>query len=331
MNTLLNYAYIVLDNIDYYGILALIFLATGALILTAFFLFGRQNAIIERLSRLLPANKEEVDKKPQLLNYDLQGFVAKFTKHLHDIVVPKEGATKKRARLKLVRAGFRSERAFQNYMASKIVFALLLPTIYLAAARTFYRFTPDVILIFSLLLIAGFFLPNLYIRLVTDKRQEGMLKALPDALDLMVVCVEAGLGLDMTFKRVGDEIEPINKDLSEEFRLTNLEIRAGRSRDDAFKEMALRTGIAEIHNLMTVLIQTSRFGTSLAKALRVHADDMRIKRRQRAEEQAAKSTVKLIFPLIFFIFPAIFVVLVGPAAIQIIKMLFPVLSGQGGG
>lgn len=330
MNTLLNTYYVVLDNIDYFGVLALTFLAAVTVVLAVFFLFGRRSAATERLSRLLPAKAEEADRKPQLLNNGQQGFVARFTKPLHDIVVPKEGATKKKARLRLIRAGFRSEMAFQNYMASKIVFALLVPGIYLAT-RVFYRFTPDLILISCLLLAGGFFLPNLYIWLVTKGRQDGMTKALPDALDLMVVCVEAGLGLDMTFKRVGDEIRPIDKDLSEEFRLTNLEIRAGRARDESFRDMATRTGVPGVHNLMTVLVQTSRFGTSLAKALRVHADAMRVQRRQRAEEQAAKSTVKLIFPLVLFIFPAIFVVLVGPAAIQIAKVLLPVLSGQGGG
>lgn len=329
MNILLNYYYIVLDNIDYFGVLALIFFATAILIIAIFFLFNRQSTPIARLTRLLSGKKEVIDTKPQLLKNAPQGFVAKFTKPLHDIVVPKEGATKKKARLKLIRAGFRSELSFQNYMASKIVFALLIPAIYLLASRTFYTFTSDVLLISLALAIIGFFIPNLYIKMVTEGRQDGILKALPDALDLMVVCVEAGLGLDMTFKRVGDEVQSINRDLSDEFHLTILEIRAGRARDEAFKDMATRTGVSEVHNLMTVLIQTNRFGTSLAKALRVHADAMRIKRRQLAEEQAAKSTVKLIFPLIFFIFPAIFVVLVGPAAIQIIKMLFPVLSGNG--
>jgi len=330
MNTIRNAYYIVLDNIDYFGFLALIFLAVATLVFAVYFIIGRRNVATERLSRLIPDKNEQTQKVPQLLNNGSQGFVAKVTKPLHDIIVPKQGATKKKARLKLIRAGFRSELAFQNYMASKIVFALLLPGIYIAG-RALYRLTPDVILISCLLLVFGFFLPNFYIWLVTQGRQDSLTKALPDALDLMVVCVEAGLGLDMTFKRVGDEVRPINKDLSEEFRLTNLEIRAGRARDEAFKDMALRTGVPDIHNLMTVLVQTSRFGTSLAKALRVHADAMRIKRRQRAEEQAAKSTVKLIFPLVLFIFPAIFVVLVGPAAIQIAKVLVPVLSGQGGG
>ena len=132
MNTLLNTYYIVLDNIDYFGFLALIFLATVTVVFAIFFLFGRKSAATERLSRLLPAKKEAAGSKPQLLNDGPQGFVAKFTKPLHDVVVPKEGATKKKARLKLIRAGFRSELAFQNYMASKMVFALLLPGIYIA-------------------------------------------------------------------------------------------------------------------------------------------------------------------------------------------------------
>jgi tight adherence protein C len=133
----------------------------------------------------------------------------------------------------------------------------------------------------------------------------------------------------MTFKRVGDEIRPLSKDLSDEFALTTLEIRAGKSRDEAFRNMALRCNVPEVGNLMTVLSQTSRFGTSLATALRVHADAMRVKRRQIAEEKAAKSTVKIVFPLVLFIFPAIFVILIGPGAIRIIKVLFPILSGQG--
>jgi tight adherence protein C len=131
----------------------------------------------------------------------------------------------------------------------------------------------------------------------------------------------------MTFKRVGEEVRPLCKDLADEFALTNLEVRAGKSREDAFRDMALRCDVPEVSNLMTVLSQTSRFGTSLATALRVHADAMRIKRRQIAEETAAKSTVKLVFPLVLFIFPAIFVVLIGPGAIKIIKQLLPVLGG----
>ena len=143
----------------------------------------------------------------------------------------------------------------------------------------------------------------------------------------MVVCVEAGLGLDMTFKRVGEEIRSISKELSDEFLLTNLEVRAGQSRQDSFKNMALRTGVPEINQLMSMLNQTNRFGTSLATALRVHSDAMRVKRRQTAEEIAAKAAIKLLFPLVFFIFPALFVVLLGPGVIQIFRVLLPAMQG----
>jgi tight adherence protein C len=152
---------------------------------------------------------------------------------------------------------------------------------------------------------------------------------LPDALDLMVICVEAGLGLDMTFKKVGSEMRSICSDLSDEFDLVNREIRAGRSRDESFKNLGLRTGVVEVQNLMALLTQTNRFGTSMAKALRVHADAMRIKRRQFAEERAAKTAVKLVLPLIFCIFPGIMVVLGGPAVLKIWMAIFPLLKGGG--
>ncbi len=145
---------------------------------------------------------------------------------------------------------------------------------------------------------------------------------------MMVVCVEAGLALDMTFKRVGEEIRSLSTDLSDEFLLTNLEVRAGKARDEALRNMSQRTGVPEVQNLTAVLIQTSRFGTSLAKALRVHSESMRTKRRQMAEEIAAKSAVKLLIPLVLFIFPTIFVVLLGPAAIQIARNLLPALGGH---
>jgi tight adherence protein C len=328
MNSILNYLYVVLDNLDYYGILILAFLTAAAVVLAIFFLFNRQRALSERLARLSPSGiKTTIFQRPKLLEDEENGLVAKISRPLHDIVAPQKGATKKKLRLKLIRAGYRSEKAFRTFLAAKVVLGILLPALYVAA-KIFYRFTPDMFLIFIALAALGFFLPNIYIWFVAKGRQDAMEKALPDALDLMVVCVESGLGLDMTFKRVGDEIRPIDSNLSDEFHLTNLEIRAGRPRDESFKDLSVRTGLAEVHNLMTILVQTSRFGTSVAKALRVHADAMRIKRRQTAEEKAAKSTVKLIFPLIFFIFPAIFVVLVGPAAIQIATVLIPVLGGK---
>jgi tight adherence protein C len=157
-------------------------------------------------------------------------------------------------------------------------------------------------------------------------RQEKILVGFPDALDLMVVCVEAGLGLDAAINRVGEEMKVSNALLSEEFRLLGLELRAGKTRRDALKNLGLRTGLEEVKSLMTLLIQTDKFGTSIAQALRVHSDSMRTKRYQRAEEMAAKLPVKLVFPLILFIFPALFVVIVGPAVIKIFRVLLPSLG-----
>jgi tight adherence protein C len=158
------------------------------------------------------------------------------------------------------------------------------------------------------------------------KRQKEMQRALPDALDLLVVSVEAGLGLNAALLRVSDEIDRMSPVLSEQLALVNLEIRAGTSREDALRNLADRTGLQDISSLVGMLIQTDRFGTSVAQALRVHADTMRTKRRQRAEEAAAKTTIKLVFPLVFCIFPAMFVVILGPALIEI----YHALSAFGG-
>ena len=148
-----------------------------------------------------------------------------------------------------------------------------------------------------------------------------MQKALPDALDLLVVCVEAGLGLNQAMVRVAEEIERVSPVLSEQIGLVNLEIRAGTPRDEAFRNLGHRTGVQDIKSLMAMLVQTDRFGTSIAQALRTHAETMRTKRRQRAEEAAAKTTIKLVFPLVLFIFPALFVIILGPALIQIFEAL----------
>ena len=191
----------------------------------------------------------------------------------------------------------------------------------------FFRLTPEILVICLVLAALGYLLPGLFLKMLIQSRQKRISRALPDALDLMVICVEAGLGLDMTFKRVGDEIRPISPDLSNEFYMVNREVRAGRPRTESFKNLGLRTGVDEVQNLMALLTQTSRFGTSMAKALRVHANAMRVKRRQLAEERAGKAAVKLTLPLIFCIFPAIMVVLAGPAALRIMSSIMPSMGG----
>ena len=169
--------------------------------------------------------------------------------------------------------------------------------------------------------LLGFYLPDIWLRQKADKRKEKILNALPDALDLLVVCVESGMGLDSAIYRVAQEMRLNSPELSDELQLMNLELRAGKSRRDALKNLASRTNLEEINSLVTLLIQTDQFGTSMADALRIYSDAYRTQRYQRAEELAAKLPVKLLFPLVVFIFPALFVVLLGPAAISIYKAL----------
>lgn len=328
MQSFINSLFVLVANLDYFGIFILIFIAVTALAFAIISFVARsQNPTQVRLARLLGLRSEDADEeKPRLLEREDGGMVARISRPMHRMADLEDRSMRNRLRLRLVQAGLRSEKAIYNFLAAKIILPALMVGLYFLF-RIFYRFTADMALVIIFLAIVGYFLPNVWIWLLAKDRQDRIFKGLPDALDLMVVCVEAGLGLDMTFKRVGEEIRMTCKDLSEEFNLTTLEIRAGKSREEAFKNMALRTNTPEVHNLMTVLTQTSRFGTSLATALRVHADAMRVKRRQIAEETAAKSTVKLVFPLVLFIFPAIFVVLIGPGAIRIIKTMFPILGG----
>ena len=165
----------------------------------------------------------------------------------------------------------------------------------------------------------GFYLPDIWLRQKTEKRQEKLLKALPDALDLMVVCVEAGMGLDEAINRVAKESKLQSEELSDEFAFLSLELRAGKQRQDALQNLAGRTNLEEVNNLVTLLIQADKFGTNIADTLRVYSDSFRTERFQRAEEMAAKMPVKLIFPLILFIFPALFIVIIGPAIISIYR------------
>ena len=323
----INFLYRLLENRDFVFLQILIFLAAGLLAGSIFLLFQRRNIFTERMEKLLPDKKPSKLKNAKLFDEEKQdGLTARIIDPIHKVIAPSNFSSQKKIRLRLVQAGLRSKSAYNTYLAFKVILAVLLPLIYLSFSA-YYALTLTAITIAVLLALAGFFAPNLVILHLTQKRQQVMSKSLPDALDLMVVCVEAGLGLDMTFKRVGDELRPLNQDLSDEFYLTNLEVRAGKSRSESFKNMADRTGMPDIHNLMNILSQTSRLGTSVANALRIHADAMRIKRRQIAEEIAAKSGVKLIFPLILFIFPSILIVLAGPAAIRVMTQLFPVFGG----
>lgn len=178
-------------------------------------------------------------------------------------------------------------------------------------------------------LISGglFYLPDMVLWFIRKSRKDAIFLGLPDALDLMVVCVESGLGLDQAMRKVSDEMKKSQRVISDEFALSNFQLQMGRTRSEVLHELGTRTGVDDVRSLAAILIQADKFGSSIAQALRTQSDSMRVRRRQLAEERAAKTAVKLIFPLVIFIFPGIFVVLVGPAAITMVREMFPAMGG----
>ena len=215
----------------------------------------------------------------------------------------------------MLRAGFRSPDAVKILQGFRALLPpALVATVYftgLAAGNPFF------VLVFAG--AAGFLLPDFWLSWRVKRRQRRIVLGVPDALDLLVVCVEAGMGLDQAIFRVARELRIAHPDLSDELQLVNLEMRMGKSRTDSLRELGARTGVEDIKSFAVMLIQADRFGTDLAQSLRVHSDNLRTKRRQRAEEAAAKTTVKMIPALVFFIFPAMFAVLLGPAVISLVK------------
>ncbi|HET9293191.1 MAG TPA: type II secretion system F family protein [Gemmatimonadales bacterium] len=221
----------------------------------------------------------------------------------------------------LIHAGYTSPTAVPIYLGTRVLLGAILAGIVL----TFIPLLglPPLGGLFGAVwgLLLGWTLPVFVVGGRVKKRQKEMVKALPDALDLLVVCVEAGLALNQALVRVSEEITNVSPVLGEQIALTNLEIRAGTPREDALRNFGERTGVEDIRSFVAMLIQTDRFGTSIAQALRTHADVLRTKRRQRAEEASAKTAIKMLFPLVFFIFPAMFVVILGPAVIQVYETL----------
>jgi tight adherence protein C len=224
---------------------------------------------------------------------------------------------------KMVVAGYRRNDAVAIFFGLRLGCALLAFAI--AASPIVVR--PNLIVALAACGL-GYLLPSMALGRIGKKRQHRIRLGLPDALDLLVVSVEAGLGLDQAIQRVGDELAFAHPDLSSELRLINLELRAGKGRVEALRNLAERTGVDDVASLVAMLVQTDKFGTSVAQSLRVHSETVRTKRRQRAEEAAAKTGVKMVFPLVFCIFPAIWVVTIGPAAIKFVQVLFPLVAAQ---
>ncbi len=259
-----------------------------------------------------------LEKKSSTLRHSLEYLLER----LGQVSKPKDQAQVSRIRDKLVTAGYRNSRAPILFLGSRIFLAILFGVSFLVfgteATRDMsspYAF-PGILV---LCMIGGFYAPQLWLSSSINKRKERLVDGFPDALDLMVVCVEAGLGLDQAMNRVGQEIIMGHKDLGDEFSLLNLELRAGLSREQALRNLVQRTDLADIRSLVALLIQTDRFGTSIGQALRVHSDSMRMNRRMKAEEKAAQLAVKLMIPLILFIFPSLMVVIAGPGAIRLMN------------
>jgi tight adherence protein C len=222
---------------------------------------------------------------------------------------------------KLVQAGFWSPEAPRIFFGSRVVLAAGL-IILSVVGGAFLNVRLPTSLLFALWLGGlGWWVPSWYVLQRRRKRRDEISAALADALDLLVACVEAGIGLNQALVRVAEEVRNTSEALSAELMMVNLEIRAGTPRDQALRNLAERTGLEDVENLVSTMIQTERFGTSVGRALRVQSDTLRQKRRQRAEEAAAKTTIKLVFPLVMFIFPSLFVVVLGPAAIQVVRAL----------
>ena len=225
---------------------------------------------------------------------------------------------------KLAQAGYRRKDAVALFYGVRIATAVVL---FLGLTIT-RAFGGNFILIVILSIFLGALVPDMWLRWKISKRKLAIQHGLPDMMDLSVVCVEAGMGLDQAVKRIGQEIGLNYPDLASELNLYSLEVQAGRSRADALRNLGVRTGVEDLRVLAAVLVQADRFGTSIAQSLRIFSDDLRVKRRQRAEEMAAKMSVKMIPPMLVFIFPAVFVVVAGPAIITIVRDFFRVL-GQG--
>ena len=222
-------------------------------------------------------------------------------------------------RRRLVQAGYRGHEALALFFGIRLGVALACFAVF--ASPVFFR--PNVLVALGACGF-GYVIPGVVLARIAKRRQHRIRLGLPDVLDLLVVSVEAGLGLDQALQRVGDELAFAHPDLSDELRLINLELRAGKARVDALRNLADRTGVDDIASLVAMLVQTDKFGTSVAQSLRIHSDTVRTKRRQRAEEAAAKTGVKMVFPLVFCIFPAVWVVTIGPAAIKFVQVLLPI-------
>ena len=300
------------------GYLAMIFIIVAV---TAFVVMRALTPRITK-TRLKNLTAENVVQQ-QKISGQWQQSIVKLTEPLAKLALPSEGWENSLLRTRFLYAGYRGKSVPMIYFSAKTGLALAFPGIFLLYTSIAHlSLGANTIMMAVLgLAAAGYYLPNMVLSRMVMMRQRELFESFPDAIDLITVCIEAGLGLNAALLRVGEEMRLRSKALADEIYLVNLELRAGRSRDMALRNLALRTGVEEIASLVAILIQADRFGTSIATSLRNYSDTLRTIRQLRAEEMAAKIALKLLFPLILFIFPSLLLVLLGPAFISIVRAL----------
>jgi len=286
-------------------------------------LYRPQSAATERLRRMAGKEGTAVQTGNSAVMPDERPateIAQKIASPLNKLLPPSATEARKLQK-QLMHAGFRSPEAPIIYRGIQLGAMAGFPLIVAGVCALLAKPLGDAFVYIILAFIAGFFLPRFFLSRVTKNRQRELRWGLADALDLMVVSVEAGLGLNAAMMKVASELRDVHPPIAIEFELANLEIRVGRERDEALRNLAERTGVDDLRSLVAMLIQTDKFGTSIAKGLRVFSDGLRTKRRQRAEQEAQKAAVKLLFPLACFLFPTLFIAILGPAALNLMDVL----------
>lgn len=280
-----------------------------------------EQSVVDRLETLgksdssdaLGEDTARIEKESQAAE-----IARKFAQDLNR-VAPISATEAKKVQMKLLHAGYRSANAAMMFRAMQLSSLVLFPALMAVALMLAGKVLTDSLIYLGAALLIGFILPDKILSMKVNGRQERLRCGIADALDLLVVSVEAGLGLNAGLNRVAEEMKGVHPDISEEFTMVNTEIRMGRMREEALRNLAERTGVEDLRSLCAMLIQTDRFGTSISRAIRVYSESMRTKRRQRAEQAAQKAAVKMLFPLAVFLFPTLFIILLGPAGIQLMK------------
>lgn len=305
--------------LTYENVLMAIVFCAGAGVVWGIAQFFRRQVLEERLNTVFGQEVPAATLADNAEAPGLGGLFGRVAKPLSRLVQPKEGWEDSELRRRFVHAGWRTPSAPSLFFGTKVLLGLGLPILFLLYKinAALDMAAEDVMLVVIFLLGSGYYLPNYVLNKKVKQRQLAIFEAFPDALDLLTICVEAGLGLDAALARVAGEIQLESPPLAEELELVTLEMRAGAGKERALRNLALRTGVSDIESLVALLVQSEKFGTSIGESLRIQSDTLRVKRQQRAEEAAAKITVKLVFPLVLCILPSIFVVVGGPAAIQI--------------